>query len=208
MSDLFPERIATERLVLERLGPDTVDLFEYYEICSSDPGIEAVTERMPWDPHEHPKESLEVLERVAEKRDDGEAATYAIRPRESEQGGGEFAGQTTLHLKWDKRVGVLGIWLRKRFWGRGYSGERAAALLALAFERLDLDVVAVSHEVGNDNSRRAIEKYVDRFDGRREGTLRNYIPFEDDPRDGVRYTISQEEYLENRPSDLEVTFDG
>ena len=206
MSDLFPETIETDRLRLERLGPDTVDPRDYYEVCSSDPGIEDITERMPWEPHDHPKESLDVLERVAEKFADGEAATYGVRPREGEDGAGVFAGQTALRVDWDRQVGTLGIWLRKRFWGRGYSGERAAALVALAFDRLDLEVVSVSHEPDNDRSRRAVDRYVDRFGGRREGRIRNRLPFEDGPRDVVRYTISQEAYRDSRPDDLGVRF--
>jgi RimJ/RimL family protein N-acetyltransferase len=87
--------------------------------------------------------------------------------------------------------------LRERFWGRGYSGERAAALLALAFERLDLELVTVTHLVGNENSRRAIEKYVDRFDGRRVGCFRNQHVIDGEPKDIVRYEVAREDYAES-----------
>jgi ribosomal-protein-alanine N-acetyltransferase len=207
MSDLFPETIETERLRLEQFGPEAVDLQEYYAVCSSDPGIEDVTARMPWEPHEHPKESLGVLERQAEKFDDGETATYGIWPREGEDSAGTFAGQTGLRVDWNRQVGTLGIWLRKPFWGRGYSGERAAALIALAFDRLDLETVSVSHEPDNDRSRRAIEKYVERFGGRREGRLRNHLAFGDgDVQDVIRYTISRGDYRRHGPDDPGVTF--
>jgi len=52
---------------------------------------------------------------------------------------GEIAGFGGFSVDWEKRTAVLGTWLRKRFWGRGYSGERAAALVEVAFENLDLD---------------------------------------------------------------------
>ncbi|TKX70891.1 GNAT family N-acetyltransferase [Halorubrum sp. SP9] len=192
---MFPETIETDRLRLEARGPENVDLDTCYRICSSDPGIEAVTEYVTWDPHETKQETLEFLERGRERFEDGEAASYVIRPRGGEDDAGEIAGFGGFEVDWERRTAVLGTWLRKRFWGRGYSGERAAALVEVAFDDLDLDVVAVSHHPDNEQSRRAIEKYVDRFGGRREGRLRNQLTFADGSvHDEVRYTISQDEW--------------
>ena len=201
---MFPPRVETARLRLERCCRETVDLQEYYRICSSDPGIGAVTRFVPWDCHEHPKETAEFLDRKERQWDEAEKAPYVIRPRKGEPGAGEIAGQCGLRPNWDRRSATLNLWLRKRFWGRSYSGERAAAMLVLAFERLDLELVSVLHVVGNDNSRRAIEAYVDRFGGHRDGLLRNAIVVDDDPRDQYRYSISREEFEANRPDDLDV----
>ena len=70
--------------------------------------------------------------------------------------------------------------------------------MELAFCRLDLEVVAVTHHADNDNSRRAIEKYVEAHGGRCEGLLRNWIPYGEEVADEYRYTISREEYGESR----------
>ncbi|MFW6318455.1 MAG: GNAT family N-acetyltransferase [Halorubrum sp.] len=194
---MFPETIETERLRLEPRRPENVDLDACYRICSSDPGIDEVTEYVTWDPHETKKETLEFLERGRERWEDHEAADYVIRPRDGEEGAGEIAGFGGFGVDWETRTAVLGTWLRKRFWGRRYSGERAAALVEVAFEDLDLDLVAVSHRPDNDNSRRAVERYVDRLGGRREGLLRNHLTFADGSvHDEVRYTIAQEEWRE------------
>jgi RimJ/RimL family protein N-acetyltransferase len=194
---MFPETIETDRLRLEPRRPENVDLDECYRICSSDPGIDEVTEHVAWDPHETKKETLEFLERGRERWEDDEAAVYVIRPRESEDGAGEIAGFGGFTVDWEKRTAILGTWLRKRFWGRGYSGERAAALAEVAFADLDLDLVAVSHLPENEQSKRAIEKYVDRLGGRREGLLRNRITFADGSvHDEIRYSISQDEWRE------------
>lgn len=115
----------------------------------------------------------------------------ASNPRD---GANTFAGGCGLTLDWERRTGTLGLWLRKRFWGRGYSGERAAALIRLAFEHLDLDLVAVAHEAGNENSRRAILKYVQHFGGRDEAHLRAAGVNDGEPVDHLRYTISRAEY--------------
>jgi len=187
---LFPERIGTDRLVLRRLSRETVDLHDFYDVCAHDDGIEAVTEYLAWDPHPHPKESHDFLAAVEADWAEGESAQYAIFPREADT----FAGCCGLSFDWERRSATLGLWLRKRFWGNGYSGERAAALLALAFDHLDLELVAVTHEAGNDNSRRAIRKYVDHFGGREDAYMRNGAVTGGGPVDQRRYSIDRAEY--------------
>lgn len=206
MAELFPETIETDRLRLEAADPDAVDVLKLYEICSSDPGIEDVTEYVTWEPHSTPKETLEFLEDVAEGREDGERASYVVSPREGEEGAGEVAGMAGFGVDWDRRTMTLGTWLRKRFWGRGYSGERAAAFMEVAFDRLDLECVAVCAAADNERSNRAIEKYVETHGGRREGLLQNWVVL-DDPVDCYRYTVSQEEW-EAKPSGVAVTTEG
>ena len=90
---------------------------------------------------------------------------------------------------------TLGTWLRKRFWGRGYSGERAGALIEVAFERLDLQAVVVTVEPDNEKSMTAVSRYVEAHGGRREGLLRNYHADQDGtPVDVYRYTVTRAEY--------------
>jgi [ribosomal protein S5]-alanine N-acetyltransferase len=195
---LFPTEIESERLRYERLHPDDVDPFELYEYVSAGaPNADEVTAHVTWDPHRQPKETFKWVERCGERFDNGTAATYVLRPRDGKRAG-ELAGLAGVHPEWERRIATFGTWLRKPFWGRGYSGERAARLLELAFDRLDLEVVAVEHDPENDNSRRAIEKYVDRFGGRREGLIRNALVVGDEPRDSVRYSITREEWERNR----------
>ncbi|MFC4248848.1 GNAT family N-acetyltransferase [Natribaculum luteum] len=202
MGSLFPETIETDRLRLEAIH-DVVDPLEYYEICSADPDIDEVTTYLTWDPHETPKETLEFLETVAEKYENGDGGSYLIRPREGEDGAGEIAGDAGFDVDWDRQTMTLGVWLRKRFWGRGYSGERAAALMYLAFERLDLELVAVTAHVDNEKSNRAIERYTEAHGGGRDGLLRNWRVQDGDPVDCYRYSVSREEWRAN-PTDVSV----
>lgn len=200
---LFPREMQSDRLRYRYVHPeaDHVDVREWYDYHREDaPGIEAATRYLTWDPHATPKETREFVERCGERFDDGEGVTYALYPRADERNeppddAGEFAGTAGLGIEWDRRVGKLGIWLREPFWGRGYSGERAARLMKLAFDGLDLEVVAVEHAVENEKSRRAVERYVERFGGRREGTVRNGVASEDgDVWDTVRYSVSRAEW--------------
>lgn len=192
--DPFPPVVETERLRLSRLTFGTVDLHRLYRICSADPGIEAVTEHVTWDPHPTPAATRSFVADAVAAWEAGERATYVVRPREGEDGAGEVAGVTELHGEWDRRRARLGVWFRRRFWGRGYSGERAAALMAVAFDVLGLDLVVVRHFVGNERSRRAIERYVERHGGRHEGRLRNEYADADGVRDVHRYSVSREEW--------------
>lgn len=196
MSDLFPERIETDRLVLEAMTSESVDTLELYEhVREGAPHVEEVTRYLTWGPHETPKATQEFLEFVTENRERGEGSEYLIRPKDGEDGAGEIAGVTNVGVDWEKRSAELGIWLRKRFWGRGYSGERAAALFELAFDRLDLEVVVVTVQQGNEQSRRAVESYVEAHGGNHEGVLRNYhLDRDGEPVDVHRFSVTRKEY--------------
>lgn len=193
---MFPERVLTDRLRLDRhdAGVDALEFYGHAGASRNDT-IEEECEFLSWRPHDHPRESHDVLESFRERWEERESATYAVFPRDGEPGAGEFAGNTGLHLDWDTRTGTLGIWLRKPFWGRGYSGERALALAELTFRRLDLDLLAVATFPENERSVRAIEKYVDRMGGRREGRIRNrVVPDGGEPRDVLRFSVSSDEW--------------
>ncbi|MFB6104853.1 MAG: GNAT family N-acetyltransferase [Halobacteriaceae archaeon] len=191
---LFPVEMESDRLRYERIHPEDFDPWELYEYVNEDaPNIEEITRWMTWDPYETPKEALDWVSHCGEEFDAGEGAVYAIRPTHGERAGA-FAGVTSLHPDWELRRAELGIWLRKPFWGRGYSGERAQRLFELAFERLDLEVVGVTHDPENEQSASAIETYIEAAGGRCEGHLRNDIVMNGEVRDSVRYSVTSEEW--------------
>lgn len=195
---LFPAEMESERLRYERLHPDDFDPFELYQhVQAGAPDVDEITKYVTWDPHGHPKETFDWVEQRGAEFESGDDATYLLRPKEGEHAG-DVIGLAGLHPDWDRRLATMGTWLRPPFWGNGYSGERAARMLELAFDRLDLAVVAVSHDPKNHNSKRAIEKYVERFGGRKEGRIRNDLVIDGTPRDSIRYSITREEWNQNR----------
>lgn len=203
MNGLYPTKIETERLRLVPVYSQHV--LDAYEVCSQSE-IDEVTRYMPWGRHETPKVTFDFLSREKDGWDEHKTADYAIFPREGEDGVGEIAGFGGLNTEWDRRVGGLGLWLRPPFWGRGYSGERAQALAALAFDVFDLEVVTVSHVVDNEKSQRAIEKYVHKLGGRRDGVKRNNIIIDGDPRDEYFYSISRDEWLDATGGEYDAEF--
>ncbi|WP_137285110.1 GNAT family N-acetyltransferase [Halorussus salinisoli] len=189
---MFPERIETDRLELTALTPENVDVLEYYDIASGNSGddVEAITEYLPWEPHHTPKETKDFLEGLAKRREAGENAEFVVRPESDDR----IAGAVGLCPDWDRRTAELGIWLREPFWGRGYYAEAFGELAGVAFDSLDLQVVEIVHRHGNENSRRATEKFVERLGGRHEGRLRNYWVGPGGPADAHRYTVTRAEY--------------
>ncbi|WP_267640404.1 GNAT family N-acetyltransferase [Haloarchaeobius amylolyticus] len=215
MTDLFPAHVETERLRLERadraLDPDSV----YEKMGAHRERAVAEHEHLHSNPHQHPKGSADWLADAREQWEAGEAATWAIFAREDEPAPDAavvpdddqlHVGRASLHVEWGKRQAFTGVTIHRPFWGRGYSGERAGATLAVAFDRLDLDYVSPAHMVDNEQSKRAIRKYVDRWGGQRDCLLRNWEPTEDgEPADLVRYTISQQQWRAAGGTPDEVT---
>jgi RimJ/RimL family protein N-acetyltransferase len=201
---LFPETVETERLRLRRLSADLLDPLSAYDVYAPTRSetIAAETEYLSFDPHRTPKATADFLADAAEKWESGEGAVYAVLPDDDPDAydgpaveGRPYAGTTGLHVEWDRQVGGFGIHLRKPFWGRGYSGERAAALLDLAFDVLDLEVVAIPVHVDNENSRRAVARYVDRVGGHRAGPFRHAAVHADGTVvDRVRFSVGRDEY--------------
>jgi RimJ/RimL family protein N-acetyltransferase len=191
---LFPARIETERLELTQLSGDAVGPRELYEHLGRGDTIGEETRHVNWEPHDTPMTTKRAIDHFEEAWRSGEKAVYVVRPTGGEDADA-FAGTATLTVEWDRRLAELGIYLRKRFWGRGYASERAKALVHLAFERLDLEVVEVNCSVGNDRARRAIEKYVDDLGGEYVGRRYNMVAAESgDTFDCHLYTVTREQY--------------
>lgn len=191
---MFPETLESDRLNFERLSRKNVDVLALYEIFGANHDADRVLEYVDSTPHRTVKETFDLVERAEKRFDDGEGAQYVVRPKPTEDHSGEIAGIAGLYPKWDRRFATLGIILDEPFWAKGYSGERAELFVECAFERLDLELVAVKYIDGNERSKRAIEKYVERFDGQYDGLLRNWLAVEGEVFDCHRYTISRDQY--------------
>jgi hypothetical protein len=61
---------------------------------------------MPWSPHETVNETKTFIDETERKWDARESLKYIIRPKDGEEGSGEFAGGTGLKLDWRRRTGT------------------------------------------------------------------------------------------------------
>jgi len=190
-ADIFPDRIGTDRLVFERIGPDHTDVFELYEFVDRDAWREA-TEHMPWFRFERIDQVKRFVEDAGAAWRDGETARYLLRAPTAD---GALVGTTALDPEWAKRRAGSGIVLSTEYWGREYGLERASAFIELTFETYDLDAFSTTCAADNEPSRRMIEKYVDRYGGRHEGLCRQHSPRPDGSvTDQHRFSITRAEY--------------
>ena len=196
---MFPVSLESDRLEFTRLSRDNIDTQKLYEVLGTpNPNVDEVFRYLDFNPHQTLKETYDFVVRAEEEWEEGEKAKYIVRPKRSEDHGGTTAGFAGLYPHWERRSATLGIVLDKPFWGNGYSSERAEVFIEVAFDVLDLDMVAVQHIDGNRQSRRAVETYVETFNGRYEGLLRNWMAVGDEVFDCHRYSIRREEYLQSR----------
>jgi RimJ/RimL family protein N-acetyltransferase len=187
---MFPESLETDALVLEQFCEARVDVRELYDrFAEGGDGVADVFEYVPQEPYTSVKDARDQLADAAASWDDGDSAQYAVYAAD-----GDLAGYTGLFPEWERRAARVGFTLARPYWGRGYAGECAAALTDLAFDRLDLDVVALDHAAGNERSKRAIEKFVDDVGGQYDGVLRNWRPVGGEIADHHRYTVTREQY--------------
>lgn len=125
---MFPEEFETERLRFERLCRENVPVADYYELVShANPHVEEELQYVPREPVGSVGAAHERLRSFERRWDDRERAEWGIRPKAEENGAGELAGTAGLIFEWDRRLAMPAIRLRKRFWGRSYSGERCEA---------------------------------------------------------------------------------
>jgi len=193
--DFFPERIETDRLVLERVSHENVEPFEVYELVDRDEWQNDATEHMPWFRFRRLDQVAEFIDKAEQQWADRDTARYLLRSKEDD---GELVGTTAYGPEWEQRRAGSGIVLSKRYWGREYGLERASAFVELTFETYDLDVFYTSCAADNEPSRRMIEKYVEKYGGRYEGLLRQHGSRRPNGEvtDQHRFTITQEEYEE------------
>lgn len=192
---MFPETTETSRLTLTQFCQSNVDVFALYDLFKEGGASAAgVFEYVPQEPYESVKDAHDHLTEAETEWNDQQVAQYAVYTASD-----DLAGSAVLSLDWDRRTGTLGVILARPFWGRDYARECAMGLTEIAFNRLDLEVVAIGYEDGNHQSKQAVEKYIDAVGGQYDGVLRNWTPIGGNVADHHRYTVTQEEYQQRDP---------
>lgn len=190
---MLPERLDAEPASLRRFCTDHVDAFDLYDLFREDAdGVADVFAHVPQEPYATPKDAHDDIERAESSWSDGDEARYAVYAPD-----GGLAGYAGLVLDWDCRTADLGCILARPHWGEGYGRVAATALADLAFDRLDLELVAIGYESGNERSKRFVESWVEDAGGQYDGRLRNWTRVGDEVLDHHRYTVSHDEWEAN-----------
>ena len=120
-----------------------------------------------------------------------DSGCYAIVLKETGRAIGKIKFQKDIR-RFQVNALSIGYELAKPYWGNGYMPEALRAMIQCAFERKNLDVLAIGHFAGNARSRRVIEKCGFQY----EGTIRRAFQRGDGQIfDDVCYSILKEEYF-------------
>ena len=120
-----------------------------------------------------------------------DSGCYAIVLKETGRAIGKIKFQKDIR-RFQVNALSIGYELAKPYWGNGYMPEALRAMIQCAFERKNLDVLAIGHFAGNDRSRRVIEKCGFQY----EGTIRRAFQRSDGQIfDDVCSSILKEEYF-------------
>lgn len=186
---MFPDTIETDSLTLAQFTEANVDVFELYDLFTQSDDARDVFRHVPQEPYSSVKDARDTLDKAETAWEETEAAQYAAYTTDD-----TLAGYAVLSINWARQTGDLGFIFAKPYWGHGYAGECAIALTELAFDRLDLELVSMGYEEGNDRSKQAVEKFIDAVGGQYDGVLRNWTPIGDEIADHHRYTVMKEQY--------------
>jgi ribosomal-protein-alanine N-acetyltransferase len=139
-------------------------------------------------PHPYPDGAAEAWIQSHPKRlAEGQGAIFAITDKQQ----GHLLGAIGLERIPEHRKAEMGYWISRPFWNRGYCTEAARAVLAHAFEVLDINRVVARHFSRNPASGRVMQK----IGMRHEGRLRQDIVKWGKPEDLELYAILRQEYV-------------
>ncbi len=156
----FPQ-LQSERLVLRAFTPD--DAPEVERLAGARE-VAAGTLTMP---HPYPEGAAATwIATHAGSVERGDGLTVAVERLAD----GALLGAMSLRIEREHERAELGYWIGRPYWGSGYATEAAAALVAYAFEQLELNRVYAYHFSTNPASGRVLQK----IGMRHEGTQRQH----------------------------------
>lgn len=164
-----PPVLTTNRLILRRmLKSDYRDMYEY--ACQP-----RVTRYLLWHPHDSEAYTCKYLQYIQSRYRSGEFFDWAIVLKDPENPMGEpkhMAGKGKMigtcgftRFHYDHRAAEVGYVLNPAFWGMGIAPEAVSAVLRFGFQELHLHRIEARYMVGNDASRRVMEKVGMTFEG-------------------------------------------
>lgn len=198
-NQIFPKEIKTERLVLKKVDFNSLSVhnaFSHYSDVS-----EHALKYVFWDEHETLQETKEWMNAAIKDFESGEQANYFIFPKSgsnlddiASDNSDDVIGTASFDPCWSGDYALSGIFLFTDYWGYGVSAERGEAMLELTFEECDLEFYLGRCSVENQNSQKAIEKYMLPKGGHREGIL----PYERGEHQRVYYKLHRDDYYQNK----------
>lgn len=151
-------RLETERLILR---PTSItDAEQMYYNWASDP---EVTKYLFWKPHDDIEVTKNVLAKWDKENERLDYYHWGIGLKETGQiiGTGGIVGS----INEKHRSADLGYCMSRPYWGKGYTSEAVAAIIAYLFNTVGLNRITASHDTNNVGSGRVMQKCGMTFEG-------------------------------------------
>lgn len=157
-----PPKLLTARTCLRRMmKSDSYDMYEYAK-------RDDVTRYLLWDPYPNENYTHRYLSYLQTRYRAGDFYDWAVVMRDTYKMIGT-CGFTRFSI--ESNSAEVGYVLNPDFWGMGIAPEVVSKVLAFGFNELDLNRIEARYMVGNDRSRRVMEKVGMTFEGVRRGEM-------------------------------------
>ena len=143
---MLKEALKTERLIIK--SPEIDDKVELTQLIN-DYAVVQWLSNMPF-PYRL-EDAEEFIEQSQEKVLKQEFKTYMIFHNKKMIGGIELRD-------FNEHSCELGYWLGKKYWGKGFATEAVGKILELGFGELNLSNIYAAYKVGNEASKKVLEK--------------------------------------------------
>lgn len=191
--DLIPV-LKSDRLMLRGMQvKDRSDMYEY----SKDPGV---TKYLLWSEHPNEAYTRRYLKHVERRYKKEIYYDWAIiyngdGPSELDAYKGRMIGTCGFaSIDFDNLCGEIGYVLNPAVWGKGIAEEAARTVMSFGFFELGLERIEARYMIGNNASRRVMEKLGMRY----EGTHRSYMLVKGKRRDIGVCAILKSEYTDKK----------
>lgn len=173
--------IETERLLLRRMKPsDARDMYEYAKQS-------AVTEYLLWAPHDSLEYTRSYLRQMQKGYNQGIYHDFGVVYKEN----GKLIGTCGFaRIDEANSTAEAGYVFNPEYWGMGIAPEALSAVIRLGFEYCGYNRIEARYMVGNDASRRVMEKCGMSF----EGVIRDMLFVKEDYCDVGICSILKGEY--------------
>ena len=181
-------KLECERLLLRKMKKtDASDMFEYAK-------DERVTEFLLWEPHESLEYTTQYLNFVQGQYKEGVFYDWALVLNNEDKMIGT-CGFTRFDT--DNNFAEIGYVINPAYRGNGYACEALERVLKFGFEVLEVNRIEAKYIVGNDASRRVMEKCGMKF----EGVARQSMLIKGKYRDIGKYAILKSEFADSVNAD-------
>lgn len=153
----------TDRLNLIPFTND-INVSELHSIMSSEDMEEVADNMIIVEKSESISDTINYVKKEREEINDKNKMSYIMRHKDND----EIVGVGTIILE-TVFMGSIGVWIRKKYWGKEFSSERARKFIEVLFEDVGVEFIQIMCFKENEKAVKSIQKYIEEFNGIYDG---------------------------------------